>query len=62
MKNKKYMSLQSELLVGTIGSMLIVAIFLSVSYIFVLKNILNKSTVNSVNQTMETLDKEISGI
>ena len=62
MKNKKYMSLQSELLVGTIGSMLIVALFLSVSYIFVLRNILNKSTVNSVNQTMATLDKEISGI
>ena len=62
MKNKKYMSLQSELLVGTIGSMLIVAIFLSVSYIFVLKNILNKSTVNSVNQTMETLNQEVSGI
>lgn|GEM_PF-5266286 len=41
MKNKKYMSLQSELLVGTIGSMMIVALFLSVSYIFVLKNILN---------------------
>ncbi len=62
MKNKKYMSLQSELLVGTIGSMLIVAIFLSISYIFVLRNILNKSTVKSVNQTMETLNGEISGI
>ena len=62
MKTKKYMSLQSELLVGTIGSMLIVAIFLSISYIFVLRNILNKSTVNSVNQTMETLNGEISGI
>ncbi len=62
MKNKKYMSLQSELLVGTIGSMLIVALFLSISYIFVFRNILNKSTVNSVNQTMETLNKEISGI
>ncbi|MBQ3965729.1 MAG: methyl-accepting chemotaxis protein [Treponema sp.] len=62
MKNKKYMSLQSELLVGTIGSMLIVALFLSLSYIFVFRTILNKSTVNSVNQTMETLDEEISGI
>ena len=62
MKNKKYMSLQSELLVGTIGSMLIVALFLSVSYIFVLRNILNKSTVNSVNQTMATLDKDIFGL
>ena len=62
MKNKKYMSLQSELLVGTIGSMLIVALFLSLSYIFVFRTILNKSAVNSVNQTMETLDEEISGI
>ena len=62
MKNKKYMSLQSELLVGTIGSMMIVALFLSVSYIFVLKNILNKSAINSVNQTMETLNQEVSGI
>ncbi|MBQ8679213.1 MAG: HAMP domain-containing protein [Treponema sp.] len=62
MKNKKYMSLQSELLVGTIGSMMIVALFLSISYIFVLKNILNKSAINSVNQTMETLNQEVSGI
>ena len=62
MKNKKYMSLQSELLVGTIGSMMIVALFLSVSYISVLKNILNKSAINSVNQTMETLNQEVSGI
>ena len=59
---KRYMSLRSELLVGTIGSMLVVALFLSISYIFVFRNILNKSTVNSVNQTMETLNKEVSGI
>ncbi len=62
MRNKKHMSLQSELLAGTIGSLLIVAVFLSVSYFFVFKYILNKSTVNSVDQMMETLNKEIGSI
>ena len=62
MKNKRYMSLRRELLIGTIGSMLIVTLFLSVSYMFVMKHIVEKTTATSVNQTMETLDMEISGI
>ena len=49
-------------MIGTIGSMLIVTLFLSVSYIFVMNHIVEKTTAASVNQTMETLDKEISGI
>ncbi len=56
------MSLRRELLIGTIGSMLIVTLFLSVSYMFVMKHIVEKTTANSVNQTMETLDMKISGI
>ena len=62
MKSKRYMSLRLELMIGTIGSMLIVTLFLSVSYIFLMKRIVEKTTAASVNQTMETLDKEISGI
>ncbi len=62
MKNKRYMSLRRELLIGTIGSMLIVTLFLSVSYMFVMKHIVEKTTAASVNQTMETLDNQISGI
>ena len=56
------MSLRRELLIGTIGSMSIVTLFLSVSYMFVMKHIVEKTTATSVNQTMETLDMEISGI
>ncbi|MBO4731541.1 MAG: hypothetical protein J5597_01865 [Spirochaetaceae bacterium] len=59
---KRKMSLRTELLIGTIGSMLIVAIFLSISYMFVMKQIEDKATVNSVRQTMETLNEEVSGI
>lgn len=61
MKNRK-MALSAQVLVGTIGSMLLAALFLSVSYMFLMKHIISRSTVNSVNQTMETLDKEITGI
>ena len=59
-KNK--ISLRTELLVGTIGSMVIVTLFLSLSFIFVMQRIITQTTVDSVNQTMETLNKEVSGV
>ena len=62
MKNKAHMSLRRELLIGTVGSMLIVTLFLSISYMLVMNQIIKKSTVNSVNQTMETLDGKISDV
>ena len=60
--NGKKMSLRTEVLLGTIGSMLIVALFLSISYICLLMHVVNKTTIRSVDQAMETLDKEITGI
>lgn len=60
--NNRKMALSIQVLIGTIGSMLLAALFLTLSYMFLMRHIINKSTVNSVNQTMETLDKEITGI
>jgi len=59
---KSKISLRKELMIGTIGSMLIVTIFLSISYLFVIQKLVKATTVDSVNKTMETLDKEVSGI
>ncbi|MBQ9537733.1 MAG: hypothetical protein IJU95_00555 [Treponema sp.] len=61
MKSNK-MSLRTEVLVGSIGSMLVVTLFLSVSYILLLRHVVKATTVKSVEQAMETLDQEISGI
>ncbi|WP_191015534.1 methyl-accepting chemotaxis protein [Treponema zioleckii] len=52
----------TELLIGTIGSMLIIAVFLCVSYLFAMLKIVKKSTINSVNQTMNTLNERVAGI
>lgn len=62
MKNKKHMTLLTEILISSIGSVLIVTIFLSVSYMFVMIRGINKSTLKSVDETMVALNKEISGI
>jgi len=62
MKSKKTISLRLELLFSMIGSIIIVALFLSVPYTFLVRSIIKKSTLNSVNQTMETLNEQISGI
>ena len=63
MKNKnRTMPLRVELLLSTIGSMLVVAMFLSVSYMIVMRSIINKATISSVNQTMETLNEQVGGI
>ena len=60
--NGKKMSLRTEVLVGTIGSMLAVTLFLSVSHTLLLQHVVNASTVRSVNQTIETLSWEISSV
>ena len=62
MKKIHHMSLMTELLIGTIGSILIVALFLSISFFSVIMYNIRKSTINSVSQTMETLDMHIMGI
>ena len=62
MKNKRHMSLMAEVLVGSIGSMLFVTVFLCVSYMVVMLHGIKQSCINSVGQTMETLNKEVSGI
>ena len=59
---KGKISLKTELLVGTIGSMVIVTLFLSLSFKFVMQRIITQTTVDSVNQTMETLNKEVTGV
>ena len=60
--SKRKMSLRTELLLGTIGSMVIVTLFLSISFKFVMQRIITQTTVDSVNQTMETLNKEVTGV
>lgn len=62
MSEKKHLSLLSEILIGMIGSVIIITLFLSISFSLVIQNIVRKSTINTVSQAMETLDKQVSGI
>ncbi len=62
MKEKKHISLMTEVLIGSIGSMLLVALFLFFSFMFVIQKVVRQSTENSVKQSMETLNKEIGEI
>ena len=59
---KKKISLRTELLIGTIGSMVIITAFLIFCFRFVMNRIIATTTVNSVNQIMETLNKEVGGV
>ena len=59
---RKKMSLRAELLIGLIGTMFIVALFLSICYMFVLQKVIRKSSVNAVSQTMSTLHEQIAQI
>ena len=59
---KNTMSLRREIIIGMVGSMLIVTLFLSISYLLMLSRIIYRTTLKSVNQNMEILDKDISGI
>ena len=62
MSEKKHLSLLSEILIGMIGSVIIITLFLSISFSLVIQNIVRKSTINTVSQAMETLDEQVSGI
>ena len=59
---KGKISLKTELLIGTIGSMVIVTAFLSFCFKVVMNRVIQTTTVDSVNQTMETLNKEVTGV
>ena len=58
----KKISLRTELLVGTIGSMIIVTLFFTICFKVVMNKVITTTTVDSVNQTMETLNKEVTGV
>ena len=62
MSKKKHLSLLSEILIGMIGSVALVTLFMGFSFIIVIQNIVKKSTINTVSQAMETLDEEVAGI
>ena len=62
MKSKKHFSLMSELLIGTVGSMVIVSSFLFISMTLLVQHVIRRSTVNSVNQAMVALDEKVCGI
>ena len=62
MSSKKHISLMTEVLIGCVGSVLIVGFFLFGSFNFVMNRVIKQSTTNSVNQTLETLSKDVSGI
>ena len=60
--SKGKISLRTELLIGTIGSMVIITGFLIFCFRFVMNKIIATTAVDSVNQTMETLNKEVGGV
>ena len=62
MSSKKHISLMAEVLIGCVGSVLIVGLFLFGAFDYMMNRIVKQSTIESVNQTMETLNKEVSGI
>ena len=62
MAKNKHMSLMTEILIGMIGSVIIVTLFLGLSFSFVIQNIVNKSTIKTVNQAMESLNEQVAGI
>ena len=48
MKAKKHLSLMSELLTGTVGSIIVISLFLGFSFSLVIQNVVRKSTVDTV--------------
>ncbi len=62
MAAKKHLSLMAEILIGMIGSIIVVTLFLGLSFSFVIQNIVKKSTINTVSQAMDSLNEEVSGI
>ncbi|MBP5748410.1 MAG: hypothetical protein J6W63_08635, partial [Treponema sp.] len=61
MKSNK-MSLRTEVLIASVGSMILVALFLSFSFIQLMRRIIDRATVDSVSQAMVVLNGEVSAI
>lgn len=55
-------SLRTEVLIGTIGSMLLATLFLGATSVFLARRIIRQSTVSLVERTMQTLGGQVSGI
>ena len=62
MKKSRHLSLMSEILIGNVGSILIITLFLGLTFSIVLMDVIKKSTVKSVSQSMETLNEEVGEI
>lgn len=62
MKKNRHISLMAEVLTGSIGIMVIITIFLFASMIFLTQKIISRSALNSIEQTMETLDEKVSSL
>ena len=60
--SKRKISLRAEVLIGSIGSVLMVTLFLGITNIFLMRHIVNTTTVNSVRQTMETLSGQVTAL
>ena len=56
------MSLRTEVLIASVGSMILVALFLSFSFIQLMRRIIDRATVDSVSQAMVVLNGEVSAI
>ena len=55
-------SLRTEVLIGTIGSMLLATLFLGVTSVFLARRIIRQSTVSLVERTMQTLGGQVENI
>ena len=62
MKDRSHLSLMSELLIGTVGSIIIVSVFLCASFSWTITHLIKKTTVSVVDKSMNTLGEQISGI
>ncbi len=62
MSRKRHMSLMAEVLTGSIGTMLIITLFLFISMVVLTFSIIKHSTVTAVDTAMETLNEEVVGI
>ena len=62
MAEKKHLTLLTEILIGGIGSVIVVTLFLGLSFSLLIQNIVKKSTIHTVNQAMTALDEQVSGI
>lgn len=62
MSGKKHLSLMSELLIGTLGTMFIVTVFLFTTLTFLTQHIIKRATVTTVNKSMDTLNAQVGGI